>query len=96
MLFIKESSAKLSVHSQLQIQNLNLESTLKELSLYDSQIDSSHPAKEVAHTFQSNPLLPGVILTEQGELVGMISRSRFLEQMSRPYGVELFLKRPLY
>jgi len=28
--------------------------------------------------------------------VGMISRRRFLEQMSRPYGLELFLKRPLY
>jgi diguanylate cyclase (GGDEF)-like protein len=26
----------------------------------------------------------------------MISRRRFLEQMSRPYGLELFLKRPLY
>jgi hypothetical protein len=26
----------------------------------------------------------------------MISRWRFLEQMSRPYGLELFFKRPLY
>ncbi len=51
---------------------------------------------EVAQTFQVNPLLPGVILTEQGEFVGMISRWRFLEQMSRPYGLELFFKRPLY
>jgi signal transduction histidine kinase len=41
-------------------------------------------------------LLPGVILTEHGKFVGMISRRRFLEQMSRPYGLELFLKRPLH
>jgi signal transduction histidine kinase len=52
--------------------------------------------KDVAQIFQDNPLLPGVILTEQGKFVGMISRRRFLEQMSRPYGLELFLKRPLY
>ena len=75
---------------------LHLRSTIQELSLYDFQVECSHPGKEVAQTFQGNPLLPGVILTQQGEFVGMISRRRFLEQMSRPYGLELFLKRPLY
>jgi len=34
-------------------------------------------------------------LTELGQYIGMISRRRFLEQMSRPYGLELFLFRPL-
>jgi hypothetical protein len=64
--------------------------------LYDFQVETSHVGMEVAQTFQHNPLLPGVSLTEQGKFVGMISRRRFLEQMSRPYGLELFLKRPLY
>ena len=75
---------------------LHLRSTLQELSLYDFQVECSHPGKEVAQTLQENPLLPGVILTEQGQFVGMISRRRFLEQISRPYGLELFLQRPLY
>ncbi len=75
---------------------LSLKSTLRELLLYDFQVECSHLGREVAQTFQVNPLLPGVILTEQGKFVGMISRRRFLEQMSRPYGLELFLKRPLY
>jgi signal transduction histidine kinase len=96
MVALKEPDTKLPVPSQSKTQNLHLESTLKDLSLYDFQVECSHPGKEVAQTFQENPLLPGVILTDQGQFVGMISRRRFLEQMSRPYGLELFLKRPLY
>jgi len=76
--------------------HLCLESRLQELSLYDFQVESSCLGKDVARIFQMNPLLPGVILTEHGQFVGMISRRRFLEQMSRPYGLELFLQRPLY
>jgi signal transduction histidine kinase len=96
MVALTEPYSKLPVPSQSKNHNLRLESTLQELSLYDCQVECSHPGKEVAQTFQENPLLPGVILTEQNQFVGMISRRRFLEQMSRPYGLELFLKRPLY
>ncbi len=91
----KQSYRELALPPQPETQNLSLESTLQELSLYDFQVESSNLGKEVAQTFQVNPLLPGVILTEQGKFAGMISRRRFLEQMSRPYGLELFLKRPL-
>jgi len=96
MLALKESFTKLAVLSQSETPSLSLESTLQELSLSDFQVEASHPGKEVAQTFQANPLLPGVILTEQSQFAGMISRRRFLEQMSRPYGLELFLKRPLH
>lgn len=74
---------------------LSLESTLQELELHDFQVKSSCLGSEVAQVFEENPLLPGVILVEDGELVGAISRRGFLEQMSRLYGVELFSKRPL-
>jgi hypothetical protein len=60
--------------------HLCLESTLQELSLSDFQVEVSVPGKEVAQRFQDNSLLPGVILTEQAQFVGMISRRRFLEQ----------------
>lgn len=96
MVALTEPYTKLPVPHQIKTQNLRLESTIQDLSLYDFQVECSHQGKEVAQTLQENPLLPGVILTEQGQFVGMISRRRFLEQMSRPYGLELFLKRPLY
>jgi len=96
MLALKEFHTEVSDPPPSEPQTLSLESTLQELLLYESQIESSQLGKDVAQIFQDNPLLPGVILTEQGKFVGMISRRRFLEQMSRPYGLELFLKRPLY
>lgn len=74
---------------------LNLESKLQELSLYECDIELSHPGKEIAQKFKEKPSLPGVILTEQGELKGMISRRRFFEHLSRPYGLELFWNRPI-
>lgn len=82
-------------HLEVCNQPLSLETTLQELPLYDFQIECSNLAKEVAHSFAANPLLPGVILVEQGEFFGMISRRRFLEFMSRPYGLDLFTKRSL-
>ncbi|MDX2215212.1 MAG: ATP-binding protein, partial [Oculatellaceae cyanobacterium bins.114] len=59
------------------------------------QVEADQPGQQATDIFDANPLLPGIILVEQGNLVGMISRRRFLEQMSRPYGLCLFLNRPL-
>lgn len=71
------------------------DSTLEELSLYDAEVAWDEPGKNVEKKFNNNPLLPGVILTQQGRLMGMISRKRFLEHLSQPYGGELFLNRPI-
>ncbi len=95
MFVLHESNTKLSVVAKSRPHNLGLESTLQDLSLYDFHVESFQPGKDVAHQFQVNQLLPGVILMKQGQFAGMISRRRFLEQMSSPYGLELFLKRPL-
>ncbi|MGQ4646114.1 hypothetical protein [Lyngbya aestuarii] len=75
--------------------DVGLESRLYKLPLYDFQVEYSCSGKEVAQKFQDNPLLPGVILTKKGTFSGMISRHRFLEMMSRPYGIELFSRRSL-
>jgi len=74
---------------------LSLESTLQEIQLYDIQLESDYLTKEAARIFEENPILPGIIVMEEGHFLGMISRRRFLECMSRPYGLEIFFKRPL-
>lgn len=75
--------------------NLSLESTLLDLPLYNCQIELTQQAKEVAHAFEKKPLLPGVILTENGNFVGIISRRLFFERVNRRYGLEMFFKRPI-
>lgn len=74
---------------------LTLQSKLVDLVLHDYQVEVDCLGIEVASTFNANPLLPGVILRDADQLFGMISRRRFLESMSRPYGLEIFSKRSL-
>jgi len=95
MFALKQSYPEMSVLHSSATQELSLESTLQDLSLYDFSIESDRPGSEVAQALEDNPLLPGVVLTDLGQFAGMISRRRFLECMSRPYGLELFLKRPI-
>lgn len=77
------------------INQLNLESTLKDLSLYDAQVDVNQPGIILTQKLEENPLIPGVMLTQNGQFSGMISRRIFLECLSRPYGRELFLQRSI-
>jgi signal transduction histidine kinase len=74
---------------------MSLQSTLLEMQLYDFKLEFNCLAKEAALLFEENPVLPGIIVTQEGEFIGIISRRRFLESLSRPYGLEIFLKRPL-
>lgn len=91
---IQQSSTQLET-SYPEIKQLSINATLQELPLYNCQFEASQPGEVVAQTFQQNPVLPGVILVERGRFMGILSRRRFLEQMSSPYGLELFLRRPL-
>jgi signal transduction histidine kinase len=76
-------------------QALDLESILQDLPLHKFQIDSACLGLELAQIFEQNPLLPGAVLVEQGQFLGMISRRRLLEYLIRPHGIEFFLKEPL-
>ena len=68
------------------------ESTIQDLSLYNFQVDNNQVGEIAALKLEAEPKLPGVILTEEEKLSGMISRQKFLEYLSRPFGRELFLK----
>ncbi len=75
--------------------NLRLESTLQELPLWKIQIELECPVNELTKIFEQEPLLPGIILTKNNSHVGMISRPKFFEHMSRPFSFGLFSKRPI-
>ena len=75
--------------------SLSLDSTLQDLSLWQQQLDLGSPGQAAVTLFEQHPRLPGIILTQQQEYTGLLSRRQFFEQMSRPYSLELFSKRPL-
>lgn len=68
---------------------------VSDLPYTDYCVDPSTPGKEVWSRVQADNELCGVILQREDQLVGMISRRRFLERMSRPYSLEIYLKRPI-
>ncbi len=86
---------QVSAMSEASKSEFRLESTIQELSLYDFQVEATDAGSKIAQMLEAYPLLPGVILTDMGQFAGMISRRRFLEFISRPFGRELFLKRPV-
>lgn len=80
---------------QTSFEQLTLGSTLAALPLFQTQLDVTSLTKKVVNKFQQDGLIPGIILRKKGKFYGMISRRRFLERMSRPYALEIFLNRPL-
>ncbi len=86
----------LSIHTMTNANNLNLrlESTLQELPLWSVYVEADSPANDLNTLFKQEPLLPGIILVKNHDYLGMISRQRFFEHMSRPYSFPLFSKRP--
>ncbi|MGD1715795.1 hypothetical protein [Dapis sp. BLCC M172] len=74
---------------------LNSESTLRELPLIDFQVSPMTSVELVSSQFNEQLDLPGVIVVSEQKFLGMVSRSYFHEQMSSPYGRELFIKRPI-
>jgi len=95
MINIEKQPQAQSIFEKFETKSLSVESTLSDLTLYDFQVSDSQLAIAVSRKLSEHSDLPGVILTRDGRCTGMISRRRFLEQMSRPYALDLFLRRPI-
>jgi diguanylate cyclase (GGDEF)-like protein len=69
--------------------------TIGELPGFDICVPPEMPVKVVAEYFEKQPGLPGVIIVEDGHCLAMLSRGVILERLSRPFGTELFLNKPI-
>lgn len=87
----------LAIHSMTNANefSLQLDSTLQELPIWDIKTELHLPGNTLTKLFEEEPLLPGVILIKDHNFVGMISRRKFFEHMSRPYSLGLFAMRAI-
>jgi len=69
--------------------------TLAKLPFFDSTINISSTLFDLTQLFKLTSSLPGAIVVDGKNCVGMISREKCFETLGRPFGVELYLKRPL-
>ncbi|AFZ44971.1 diguanylate cyclase [Halothece sp. PCC 7418] len=74
---------------------LHPHSKLKILPCYDTTVQSHEMGQVIMDAFERCAHLPGVIVREEKEVLGIISRQRFLSYMSQPYSLELYLQRPI-
>lgn len=69
-----------------------------ELELFNSTVDASAFGKDVADTFERNPSLPAVLITDGDRVLGLITRKTFVAppgtpQLSHKFGVDLYSRR---
>jgi hypothetical protein len=74
---------------------LTLDFTIGHLPYHQFQVSAATPGQVVAEKFEQEPDLPGVIITHESQVLGMISRVKFREQMSLPDRVELYGQHPI-
>lgn len=79
------------------LRNLSPESVLAELPLVAYRVVPATLCKDVRDYFQTHPTIPGILVVLPGEtsMQAMLSRRRLFERLSRPYALDVFLKRSM-
>ncbi|MFM9266388.1 chemotaxis protein [Tychonema sp. BBK16] len=75
--------------------HLTPDSTIGHLPSHHFSVSATTPGQVVAQKFGQAPDLPGVIITHNSQVIGMISRVKFQEQMNLPDRVELYWDNPI-
>ncbi|MDK2980541.1 MAG: hypothetical protein PWQ55_888 [Chloroflexota bacterium] len=69
--------------------------TLADIPCHKVQAEISITGKELVDFFDTYPNLPGVLINQDGHFKSLVSRKKFFEHLSKPFGVEVYLKRPV-
>src|SRR5262245_2950649 len=68
---------------------------LADLPSHDYRVPPETRTSIVADELSRRPDLPGVIVADKDGLLGVVSRSQYLDYLSRPFHLELYSKRPV-
>jgi serine phosphatase RsbU (regulator of sigma subunit) len=72
-----------------------LPTILGEIELWDSIVDISTPVRFIESQLLENPGLPGFVVVEDWKIIGILSRTKFVAALSRPFAREIFIKDPV-
>ncbi len=75
--------------------DLSYQATLANLPLHNFRVTADTWGNRVMAEFDSYPELPGAIVIQGSQLLGVISREKFLEHLSKPFALELYMKRSI-
>lgn len=74
---------------------LKLNSTVGNLPNHDFQVNAASLGQIVAEKFSQQPELPGVIITQNSQMLGMISQLKFWEHIRLPKQTTFSHRRPI-
>jgi signal transduction histidine kinase/FixJ family two-component response regulator/HPt (histidine-containing phosphotransfer) domain-containing protein len=77
------------------LENLAPDSTLADLPATNFRVAPETWGNRITAEFDRQPDLPGVLIVRGDELLGVISREAFLEHLSKPFALEVYMKRPI-
>jgi len=69
--------------------------TVLDLPYFGVQVEDTALGSEVARILEQNHALPGVVVMSRGTIAGMVARNQFFQRLGRPFGVEIYLPRPI-
>jgi signal transduction histidine kinase len=69
--------------------------TVLDLPYFGVQVEDTALGSEVARILEQNHALPGVVVMSRGAIAGMVARNQFFQRLGRPFGVEIYLPRPI-
>ncbi|HVE21973.1 MAG TPA: EAL domain-containing protein [Acidocella sp.] len=65
------------------------------LKLWEAVVDIQTRTSDVEQYFLADPAMPGCVILSQDRVFGVLSRKNFNAAISRPFGREVFMKRPV-
>jgi signal transduction histidine kinase len=74
--------------------NFSSHSTLKHLTGFSTNLSIETTGEELGQMFKQQPDLPGVILFDGQQFTGIISQAYYYKCISRPFGREVYYRRP--
>ncbi|QDU27729.1 Signal transduction histidine-protein kinase BarA [Anatilimnocola aggregata] len=74
---------------------LHANSTLGDLPVHNYRVTPDTWGTNVRAEFERSAELPGVLIVANGRYLATISRERFFNQLSKPFALELYMRRPI-
>ena len=89
------SETQKNEQAQVRYPTLSLARVIGDLPSYHYEVDSSTLLEKVVAHLKNDPDLPGVILRQGKTFTGALSRWKIFEWLGRPYGIELYFRKPI-
>lgn len=81
--------------STAEYQASSMNDTLLDLPTHHVEFEAGTLTSRVKAEFDGRTDLPGAIIMDRGQLIGVVSRDTLFRNLSRPFCLEIFLKKPI-